>query len=147
MNTNLSIIKPLRPSGSGWIGPIELPPRVMLGFEGYLWQHLQLAVSVISALEVSKDADGIDRGPEYHVSIAALGPVGPARCPKELAQLVLRTFGGLDGWEEDNHVPGGVVRNFWRPVADPMIGLECACKDTEAVVVEGDYEYRPLEGA
>lgn len=139
-----SIIKPLRPDGSGWHGPVGLPTRVTLGFEGYAWTHPKLGVSVISAVEVAKDKDGIERGPEYHVSIAAMGPVGPGRCPSDVATLVLRAFGALDGWEEDNHVPNGVARNYWRPVAETMIGMDCACKATEHVVIEGDYEHRPL---
>lgn len=67
-----------------------------------------------------------------------------ARCTSLQAKEILRQF-GLDGAEEDNHVPHGIVRNFWRPVADRLVGLECACKAEEPAIVEdqGDYVWRP----
>ena len=90
------------------------------------------------------DGDRFDRGPEYHLSISRQTPAGPRRCTSEMARIVLRQF-GLEGAEEDNHVPNGVVRNFWRPVADPLVGLECECKDEEPAIVEdkGDFVWRP----
>ena len=47
---------------------------------------------------------------------------------------------------EDNHVPGGFVRNFWRPVADRFSGYECACVATEPAIVEdkGDFVWRGI---
>lgn len=105
-------------------------------------------MQVLSAVEVARDADGIDRGPEYHVSIssvdfAAANPK-PKRCQYLDAVWVLKQF-KLESAEEDNHVPGGVVRNFWRTVAEPLIGLECACKADEPAIREdkGDYVWRP----
>ena len=143
MNVDQSIIKPLRPSGPGWDGPHPVSSHVTLGYPGELWFHRAHSLSVISAVEVAKDTDGIDRGPEYHISIAKQTPLGPERCSAAEASWMLDQF-GLDGAEEDNHVPNGKARNFWRAVAEPLIGLECACKDSEAVVIEGDYEHRPL---
>ena len=35
---------------------------------------------------------------------------------------------GVEGALEDNHVPGGLVRNFWRPVADHLEGRECSVR-------------------
>lgn len=137
-----SIIKPLRPLYPGWHGPIAVPPRYTMGFAGQSWMSVKHSLFVISALEVAKDKDGIDRGPEFHISISKRSGPNVARCSVAEAAWVLHQF-GLDGAEEDNHVPGGVVRNFWRPVADAMVGLECACKEAEQAVVEGDYVWRP----
>lgn len=52
---------------------------------------------------------------------------------------------GLEGAEEDNHVPHGKVRNFWRPVAELLVGKECECKAEEPVIREdkGDFIWRP----
>lgn len=137
-----SIIKPLRPLYPGWQGPIPVGAHVTLGYAGAGWLHAGHGLFVISALEVAKDKDGIDRGPEFHISISKRSGPNPSRCSVAEAAWVLHQF-GLDGAEEDNHVPGGVVRNFWRPVADAMVGLECACKEAEQAVVEGDYVWRP----
>ena len=95
---------------------------------------------MFSAVEVAKDADNIDRGPEYHISISK---DGRRRCTRSEAIQVLKQF-NLDGAEEDNHVPYGIVRNFWRPVAENLVGLECACKKDEPAIVEdkGDYVWR-----
>jgi hypothetical protein len=99
----------------------------------------------MSAVEVAADADGIARGPEYHISVSKqTAALKPERCSIEEGQFVLKAF-GLDGWEEDNHVPDGKVRNFWRACADNMVGRECTCKETEHLVIEGDFEHRPLE--
>lgn len=134
-----SIIKPKQPVTEGWT---ELPPPptwVTLGFAGRSFFHTQMKIMVISAVEVAKDADGIDRGPEYHISISKDG----RRITTQEAKEVLRQF-DLHGAEEDNHVPHGIVRNFWRPVADRFVGLECACKDNEPAIKEdkGDYVWR-----
>jgi hypothetical protein len=91
-------------------------------------------------------SDGkVDKGPEYHVSISKQLFAGPTRCTSDEARWVLEQF-GLDGAEEDNHVPGGVVRNFWRPVATGLIGLECECKAEEPAIREdkGDFVWRPV---
>jgi hypothetical protein len=68
---------------------------------------------------------------------------GPARCDRNEAKWALEQF-GLDGAEEDNHVPGGVVRNYWRTVATGLIGLECECKAEEPAISEdkGDFVWR-----
>ena len=144
-----SVIAPLKPALGLWVGPMKPNQAVTsMGYPCHLWICRGRSVSVISALEVAKDKDGIERGPEYHISIAKQTPAGPTRVSAAEAKEVLYEFAPLlDGWEEDNHVPGGVVRNFWRPVADRMVGLECACKGTEALVIEGDFESRPLPGA
>lgn len=136
-----SIIKPLRPLRSGWEGPFSVDPRVTFGYAATSWLHTKERIFVISAVEVALDKDGIDRGPEYHISISKRSVAGACRCSVAEAMWVLHQF-GLDGAEEDNHVPGGVVRNFWRTVSDALVGLECACKEAEQAVVEDDYVWR-----
>jgi hypothetical protein len=104
--------------------------------------HEASSISVISAVEFIDD--GKVDGPEYHLSISRQHPtMGPRRCSSTEAKWVLRQF-RLDGALEDNHVPGGMVRNFWRPVADPLVGRECECVDTENAIREdkGDYVWR-----
>lgn len=139
MNENESIIKPLEPiSKKCWTKIPPLPQWISLGYPACAWEHKNGFV-VISAVEVANDKDAIDRGPEYHISISMLN----RRCTSNEAAWVLKQF-GMDGAEEDNHVPHGVVRHFWLPVAENLIGLECACKDQEAAVKEdkGDFIWR-----
>lgn len=137
----MSIIQPLRPrENSGWCRLSNPPQWVSLGYDAERYFHEETDLSVITAVEVAKDDDGIDRGPEYHISISL---AGMARCTSQQAKQVLADFGCV-GAEEDNHVPFGVVRNFWRPVADRFVGLECACKENEPAIVEdkGDFTWR-----
>lgn len=134
-----SIIKPKSPLHSGWMNIPGLPASLSLGYESYGFLHPATGLRVISAVEVANDGDGIDKGPEYHISISKDGK----RCSSAEAAWVLNQF-GLEGSEEDNHVPNGFVRNFWRPVADNMVGIECKCKDSEPAIVEdkGDFVWR-----
>ncbi|KVO05603.1 hypothetical protein WJ69_23165 [Burkholderia ubonensis] len=136
----ISIIQPRRPRGSGW--QEEPPPRaaVTLGFPGAAWFHSETSLYVISAVEVAAPEGGVDKGPEYHLSISRQPAGRPARCSTADALFVLAAFELLEA-EEDNHVPHGVVRNFWRPVADKLVGLECACKADEPAIVEDKGEY------
>jgi hypothetical protein len=99
---------------------------------------------VLSAVEVAADADGIDRGPEYHLSFSKEVAGFKVRCDTNDAVWLLREF-ELEGAEEDNHVPHGFVRNFWRPVAENLVGMECACKEDEPAIREdkGDFVWRP----
>jgi hypothetical protein len=138
-----SIIKPRRPTGSGWVQDDAPPPAVTLGFEGETWFHGPSQLFVISAVEVAAAEGGIDKGPEYHISISRQRPYGSTRCTTADAMWVLAAFDLIEA-EEDNHVPHGIVRNFWRPVADRLVGLECACKADEPAIVEnkGDYVWR-----
>jgi len=139
------IIKPKRPTGPGWC-QVPMPPQFNnMGFPAAFWFHAANLLSVISAVEVANDGDGIDKGPEYHISISKSGANGTERCTSADVLWVLAQF-ELDGAEEDNHVPNGKVRNFWRPVADRLVGLECACKDQEPVMREekGDFVWRGI---
>ena len=136
------IIKPLKPNGDGWT---ELPfdQRYSLGFPGRAFFFKARGLAVISAVEVATDKDQIERGFEYHLSVSRQTIIGTSRCDSEDAKWVLGQF-GLEGAEEDNHVPFGKVRNFWRPVASPLVGLECKCKESEPAIIEdkGDYIWR-----
>jgi hypothetical protein len=143
-----SIVQTLRPRFAGWF-EMPVPAAItQMGGVARLWLHDERRLAVISAVEVAVDGDGKDRGPEYHLSISRQTPSGPTRCSSDAARWVLRQF-GLDGAEEDNHVPYGVVRNFWRPVAEPLIGMECECKAEEPAIVEdkGDFVWRPASDA
>lgn len=138
-----SITSVLRPRFLGWSEVPTNPRLLAMGGVARTFIHKERRISVISAVEVALDGK-VDKGPEFHLSVAWQTPRGPARCNSATARWVQRQF-GLDGAEEDNHVPGGVVRNFWRPVADGLVGLECECKADEPAIVEdkGDFVWRP----
>lgn len=137
-----SIVAVLRPHGEGWE---EFPgaKAYSLGYPCRAFYHNRSRLFVMSAVEVANDADGIDKGPEYHISISKQLVSGPTRCDSNEARWVLAQF-QLDGAEEDNHVQSGKVRNFWRTVATGLIGLECACKAEEPAIIEdkGDFVWR-----
>lgn len=142
-----SVIQPLEPIRAGWECWGE--HTVMFGYPCKRWYHQASAIQVLSAVEVATDKDGSSNGPEYHVSVSRLRypfsrVAQPERVDTNDAKFVLAEF-GLDGAEEDNHVPNGVVRNFWRPVASGLIGKECKCKAEEVVIREnrGDFVWRP----
>jgi hypothetical protein len=147
-----SIIKPLRPRNQArnqWFQiDISQLPAAREGYPLEGWKHYGYDISVLSAVEVARDKDGSSNGPEFHLSVSKAtfpnGRYAPARVDTTQAKWVLAEF-GLDGAEEDNHVPHGVVRNFWRPVAEGLVGKECRCKAEEVVIKEnkGDYIWRP----
>jgi hypothetical protein len=137
------IVKVLTPKGEGW-REIPMDKRYSLGFPSRAFIH-KSNLAVISAVEVASEP-GMDKGFEYHISISKQFSNGTAkRCDSNEAKWVLNQF-GLDGAEEDNHVPHGIVRNFWRPVADRLVGIECPCKEEEPEVREdkGDFVWRPV---
>lgn len=141
-----SVIKPLVPKDSAqWICMGDVRDVLRSDFPVMAYQHPAHFLQVFSAVEVVNDPkEPVKKGPEYHISICRrVGGGAPSRCSSAEASWVLDQF-GLDGWEEDNHTPGGQARNFWRPVAEPLVGIECECKDAENVLVEGDYTSRPL---
>lgn len=145
LDTGNDILTPRRPTGGGWQDCGDIRVQMRSAYPVSMWWHEEHQLKVFSAVEVAYDGPGsIEKGPEYHLSMSKALPTGePSRCSLAEAMWVLAQF-GLDGWEEDNHVPNGVVRNFWRPIAENLVGIECECKETETLVVEGDYEHRPL---
>lgn len=136
-----SIIKPKRPTGPGWRQ--ILTPVYPIHDEGYpyeVWAHDANGLGVISAVEVAAEKIGQQAlGPAYHLSVSAFGE----RCSSADAVWVLGQFDLFDALE-DNHVPNGKVRNFWRYVADHLSGVECGCVDEEPAIAEdkGDYIWR-----
>lgn len=141
-----SINKPLHPPGSGWVQCSALDARVTLGFESENWYHWPSVLYACSAVELVAAEGGFDKGPEIHVCIS-VQPMNraPGRCTTPDALWVCAQFDLLDA-EEDNHVPNGFVRNFWRPVVNRLFGLECAWKDDEPAVVDdkGDFIRRRI---
>ncbi len=140
MNDVVSIIQPKYPSKKKqWLKFKSIPHWATLGYAGEGWIHKSTGLSVISAVEVAEDKDHIDIGPHYHISISKNG----SRCSRAEAQFVLKAF-DLQDAEEDNHVPNGIVRNFFMPVAEKYIGRTCPCKDEEPAMIEdkGDYVWR-----
>lgn len=137
-----SIIQPKRPSGTGW-RQVKTGPDFPIAKEGYpfqVWAHDANKLGAISAVEVATEAPGLPAlGPAYHLSVSAFGE----RCSTADALWVLAQFDLLDALE-DNHVPNGKVRNYWRYVADNLSGIECPCVDEEPAIVEdkGDFVWR-----
>lgn len=138
-----SIIKPKRPVGPGWrqIRGVPLP----IDGEGYpyeVWAHDAHGLGVISAVEVAAEKVGMQPlGPAFHISVSAFG----SRCSSADALWVLGQFDLVDA-REDNHVPNGKVRNFWRYVADHLSGYECGCVGAEPAMREdkGDFVWRGI---
>lgn len=140
------IIKPKRPSHGLWLRLPDPPEWVSMGYVAEAWFHPAERIQVISAVEVAHDDDGIDKGPEYHISISRQTGNGVKRISSMDAKQVVRMF-DMEGAEEDNHVVRGVVRNFWKPVNESLVGLECSCKARESAIVEdkGDFVWRGTE--
>ena len=140
-----SIIACLQPKSPGWR---EMPmltgaPLARMGYPHRLYWHRASMIQVISVVEVAADADC--EGPEYHLSICRYSHAGPSRVDSNDARWVLDCF-KLEGAKEDNHVPHGRVRNFWRPVAGDWVGVRCRCEDEEPAIREekGDFVWRGL---
>jgi hypothetical protein len=140
-----SLVAVKRPRLPGWR---EVPTEALDGLPANSGQpmraffHGQSGLAVLSAVEFIDD--GKVDGPEYHLSVSRQHrTMGTRRCSSVEARWVLKQF-GLEEATEDNHVPHGIVRNFWRPVADPMVGRECLCVEDENAIVEdkGDYVWR-----
>jgi len=138
-----SIIKPRMPLGAqGWrtARAWQCPPQLAsLGYLVEAWEHPESGLFCLSAVEVASEPGKPDIGPEYHLSISLNGQ----RCSTADALFALAAFGLTDA-KEDNHVPSGRVRNFWRPVADHLSGYECACVENEPTIREdkGDFIWR-----
>jgi hypothetical protein len=139
----LSLIAVKRPRLSGWREVSSVgTPLARKGSPCRAFFHDKSSLGVISAVEFIDD--GKVDGPEYHISISRQHrTLGTKRCTSVEARWVLVQF-GIEEAIEDNHVPGGLVRNFWRSVADPLVGRECLCVETENAMIEdkGDYIWR-----
>ena len=137
-----TVIQPLKPSTKDW-EELRVDAWVSLGYDCQSWLH-KSGFYVISAVEVVDDPKQVKVGPEYHLSMSLQTPQGPQRVDSNDAKWILKEF-GLEGAEEDNHVQNGKARNFWRPVNNNAVGLECPCKDSEPKTIEdkGDFIIRP----
>lgn len=138
----ISVIAPKRPAAQGWrrCTDWKCPPQLAeLGYPVEAWEHRDNGMFVLSAVEVASEPGKPELGPEYHLSVSANGQ----RCTSAQALWVLGQFDLVDGLE-DNHVPSGRVRNFWRPVADRLSGVECKCVANEPAIREdkGDFVWR-----
>lgn len=139
----ISIIQPKRPSGPGWriaTGWTCPPQLAQLGYPVEAWEHSG-GLFVLSAVEVAHEPGKPELGPAYHLSVSAFGK----RCSSSEALWVLGQFDLADALE-DNHVPNGKVRNFWRYVADDLAGVACPCVDDEPAMREdkGDFVWRGI---
>jgi hypothetical protein len=119
----VSLVQPKRPRLAGW-REVAVPPlpwdREPLAMAAFF--HEGASLGVLSSVEFIDD--GKVDGPEYHLSISRQHrTLGTRRCSSNDARWVLVQF-GIPEAIEDNHVPSGLVRNFWRPVADPLVRLE-----------------------
>ena len=76
-----------------------------------MYFHKPTKLCVISAVEVASHAPGLEPICTYHVSMSKNGKY---RATPEETRFVLKAF-GMEDASEDNHVPGGIARNFWRP--------------------------------
>lgn len=137
-----SALKPKKPVAQGWqhCKSWVCPPQLAaLGYPVEAWEHRANGLFVLSAVEVAHEPGKPELGPEYHLSVSANGQ----RCSSADALWVLGQF-DLSDAIEDNHVPSGTVRNFWRPVADHLSGYECHCVDEEPAMREdqGDFVWR-----
>lgn len=146
----MSVVQSLRPAGEGWmqVQDPRTPQFLAESITATAWLNTEYGFFVISAVEKVHEPDGIDRGPEYHLSFSRQTGAGPARVTSNEANWLLKAF-GLEGAFEDNHVPHGKVHNFWRTVREDLIGMECICNETEPEIREdkGDYIWRPANDA
>lgn len=146
-----AIIQPLRPRGRGWAQrPVDtsLWPSQPYAIEG--WYNRGQEVQVLSAVErVQPEGPSAPRL-EYHISVSGYSyeKAKVYRCSASRARWALREF-GFDDHFEDNHVPHGIVRNFWRPVAEDLVGQVCPCVDGEPAMreMQGDYVWRGAPGS
>lgn len=132
----ISLVQPKQPKGSGWVQKDARSLQTLYPIQA--WAHVS-GIFCLSAVEVADEEGQPKLGPEYHLSISKFGN----RCTSAEASFALHAF-DLEDAKEDNHVPNGKVRNFWRPVADNLSGYECPCNDEEPAMVEdkGDYVWR-----
>lgn len=124
----MSDIRERQPRDHGWTYLLEtaLPMDVIAASR---WRSGPIIV--VSALENAEYPDGNGAGPQWHISISAMG-----KRPKDKqVRRALRAF-GMVGSELDNHHPG-VAQHYWLPV-DPARRVECQCKTEEEVIVEPD---------
>lgn len=108
--------------GREWIIVADVPG-------GHAWRLGP--ITAISTLDMAKLPQRDEVGPQWHISVTALG-----KRPKPFhVRKALRAF-GMVGAELDNHHPGN-AQHYFMPV-DPAMRVTCECKDGEVLVVEQD---------
>jgi hypothetical protein len=141
-----NVVASLRPLNlAGWVRwPIPLGSDLERIAGAELWFNESHMVLVCSAVESIAGEDDKARA-EYHLSVSrrVRDRSEVYRCDMDTARWAIRQF-GFDGAEEDNHVPHGKVRNFFRPFAWNAVGQACICKASEPKIIEdkGDYVWR-----
>lgn len=100
-------MKPLRPSGKGWVGKPFLVPNPLLSKSARGWEHPATGTLVISSV----DPSGANGQLEYHLSVSLYS----RRCTTDEAMAVLAIF-GMDNAQEDDAGYINEVRHFWQPV-------------------------------
>lgn len=145
MDPKHRILQPMRPGGSSsWVmWPLMNPEFVAEAYAAERWFNRAHEIQVISSIEGVRQDNGSKRF-EYHLSVTACTwpDFKVMRCNDQTARWAMVQFNFTD-YVEDNHVPGGKTRNYWRPIAqnqDPS----CHCFETEPKIVEdkGDYIWR-----
>lgn len=139
MDSVISVVQPKKPSGSKWV---QLDYQGFTGYPTMMFRHKTSKLCVISAVEVASDAPGHEPICSYHISMTKNGK---RRTRPEETRFILRAF-DMEDANEDNHVPGGIARNFWRPVNDNMADHVCPCQDSEPAIREdkGSFVWRGL---
>lgn len=126
-------------SDDGWrerpVPPIARSPRTI---SISCWERR--GMTVISELCFASSPDGIGTCLQWKVSVRG----SQGRPTKKELKTARRDF-KLDGWEEDNHLPGD-ARHFWL-VVDPYRRAPCVCKDDEVLVTDPDgYQWTTPRG-
>lgn len=139
-----SVVQTLKPKSEDWIEVEPPTAAAQMAITVTAWFHKE-GFFCISAVEYVLPEGETESRPEYHLSMSRQSAIiGASRVTSNQAAWILKEF-GMDGAFEDNHVPFGKVRNFWRPVNDNLVGQVCACVDDEPAIKEdkGDYIWRP----
>lgn len=100
-----------------------------------LYDHALIPLRVLSSVDWVGETEG-GNGWEYHVSVSRRTKTFRQRVASDdVVKMALEAFGMTEA-REDNHVPNGVVRNFWLPVDGRP--PHCDCETTEAPHPMGD---------
>lgn len=130
--------RPKTPAAAGW-HHVGVQPGSDDGLAGprHGWLNPERGLQVLSAVDVADDSETGLVLPHWHVSVVRRRP--PAwectTASDEEVELVRAAF-NIGGAEEDNHGPG-VARHLWM-VCGRKRQPDCACKQDEDRIVEGD---------
>lgn len=130
-SSQIPLPEPKRPGAGAWVrnGTGQKPPGAR-GTLPEIYDHVSGMRALTAVEHVQVDAERAQL--EYHVSFSCAG----RRASREQVRQALSDF-GMAGALEDNHVPGGIARNFWLPI-DPKVDAGCYCETTEKPHDEGE---------